>query len=443
MLPFNLVIRDPTDTYFTFGALLIFGTCMTMYLLAREFTGRIGATAAALLFAFSQLFLLAYWYEGNLGRATAAFLAPLAFMFGYRVLRLASARSFVALALSTGGLILAHSMQGLMFLMLLGLFLLGASLVSEKRLAGLVRVGASVTLGAGLSLFWFLPSISHFDLANVPKLFTEKIYIYSVGFDIFDTWNFREDVFGVAYFGVPVVAAAMIGVLASFRRGPRGPLYGLVLAMVAGIVLSLGTNLGSWYASVPIFKSLLPLRFMLAALLPAALLGGMAAQTLADWYRTGATRLRKTLAITSGIAVLGLLVWDYLPGLDVVRPGGTSSLQDVSTRLDDQPVSGRVLVLSPEGSATSYWPTVAGQRRQAFGWAVEGTIQNEAIPLMNQAIRESWDEYLAHLFALWNVDLILLGGDSIDEWQNRFAAIGYQAVDRFEAVPPTQPLICS
>ena len=244
MLPFNLVIRDPTDTYFTFGALLIFGACITMYLLAREFTGRIGATAAALLFAFSQLFLLAYWYEGNLGRATAAFLAPLAFMFGYRVLRLASARSFVALALSTGGLILAHSMQGLMFLMLLGLFLLGASLVSEKRLAGLVRVGASVALGAGLSLFWFLPSISHFDLANVPKLFTEKIYIYSVGLDIFDTWNFREDVFGVAYFGVPVAAAVYDWRLGKLSTRPAGPTHRARPGNGGGLSVELGNKPG-------------------------------------------------------------------------------------------------------------------------------------------------------------------------------------------------------
>lgn len=425
MLPINLITGNPVDTYYIFGALLLYGTCLSAYYFARLLMSRWPAFIAALVFALSPMTTSIYWHEGNLGRALSALIAPFVFALAYKMLRNQRRVTCIVLVLSTTLLILAHAMQAYMFLFLLGVWLLIIGLFPERRWRELSFTATALLLGVGLSLFWLLPATTHVDLPNVPGIFIDKLFDYSITFSSFSSGTMETD--PLIYFSPIALVFAIAGGVITLRSNLRWISISLIVVTFAGLILSFGTNLGDWMTRVPVFNKLLPSRFLLAALLPAVVLIGMWFQSLASKVRLPVrpVRLQSSFLIVLVIITIALLVWNYLPGLNMINEGRPALLEDFSTYLAEETHPGRAIIFSKENSSPSYWLTVGGNKPQAFGWAVEGTIHQDTQPLMNKAIVEDDTEYLENLFRLWQVNYAILGGDQIPMKQQLFSDTGF------------------
>lgn len=432
MLPIDLVTGNPVDTYYIFGAVIIFATCVTSYLLAREFMGRFASVITALLYTFSSLTISSYWFEGNLGRTLVATISPLVFLYAYRTLRTGSRGSFVLLAVSTVLLVLGHGMQAIMTLLVFAPWLLIIGLLPERRWHNLLVTGGGVALGIGLSLFWLLPATTHFDLANVPGVYIDKLLLHSLGFEVFNAGQFHINPFlGIIafyYFSIALLVAAIIGGVLGFRSRSRWLVIAFTAAMLTGILLSFGTKLGGWYAAFPVLNSFFPIRFLLSVSLPACVLAGMGFQLIFRHILLAKSRLRQTGSVLLAILLVAFIVWDYLPGLSLVAPGSESSLENFSLLLAEESAPGRVIIFTNENAATSYWLTVTGEKPQVFGWANEGTIHHDTIPQMNKAIVTRETDFLNHLFTLWQVNFAFLGGDHIARRQEEFREMGFKQI---------------
>ena len=429
MLPINLVTGNPVDTYYIFGAVTIFATCVTSYLLAREFMERFASVITALLYTFSSLTISSYWFEGNLGRTLVATIGPLVFLYAYRILRTSSRGSFVLLAVSTALLVMAHGMQASMTLIVFAPWLLIIGLLPERRWRNLLFTGGGIILGVGLSLFWLLPATTHIDLPNVPNVYIDKLFLHSLGFEIFNVGQFHInpflDTIAFYYFSIALLTAAIIGSILGFRNKSRYLVIAFGAAMLTGFILSCGTKLGGWYASLPILNSYFPIRFLLSVLLPACVLAGMGFQIMFHFIALAKSQARRMCSIVPVILLVGVIVWDYLPGWSLVAPGNESVLENFSRSMAEENPSGRVIIFTNENASTSYWLTVAGEKKQVFGWANEGTIHNDTITQMNKAIVEDDTAYLENLFRLWQVNYAILGGDHILMKQQLFSDMGF------------------
>ncbi len=429
MLPFNIITDSPVDTYYIFGALLIFVTCITSYQLAREFMGRIASVITALLYTFSSLTIASYWFEGNFGRTIVAAITPLVFLFAYRTLRTCGRGSFIGLAVSTALLVLGHGMQAAMTLIVLAPWLIIIGLLPEKRWRGLIAVGAGAVLGIGLSLFWLFPATTHFDLSNVPGIYIDKLIIFSTGLESMNLNQFHNNVFAnTNYLSLALVVTAVIGAMLAFRSRLRWLVLGFTIAIFIGILLSFGIKLGDWYASLPVLKSFMPLRFYLSVLLPICMLAGMGLQLVFQNISIAKFSLRQISSLVLVVALLVFMIWDYLPAYSLISAGRESPQEEFSKFLAMESAPGKVIVFTNEDAAGSYWPTVIGSKRQVFGWAIEGSIQNTQFPQMNVAIANNDNSYLGHLFTLWQVNYALLGGDLITYHQGRLVEMGFRQV---------------
>lgn len=441
MLPFNLIIDDPVDTYYIFGAVLIFATCITSYRLAMEFISRPFAVMAALLYTFSSLTIASYWFEGNFGRTLVAAIAPLVFLFAYRTLLTRSRSSFILLTVSTTLLVLGHGMQAAMTLLILAPWLLIIALFPQRRWKDLLLTFTGITLGIGLSLFWLLPANTHIDLTNVPAIYIDKILLFSSGINAFDVGLFHQltarginhlysfSYGGLHYFSVVLVAMMLAGFILGVWGKLRWPVIGFFIAVFIGILLNFGVKLGDWYTSLPILKSFFPARFLLAALLPASILAGVGLQILVKNIGSAHSLLKKSGNLVLIILLVAFVVWDYFPGFSLVRAGGSeSALETFSEDLPEYYDSGRVFVSTREAAPASYWPTVVGGMNQFFGYAIEGTIHIDTIPEMNKAIVNEDNAYLDHLFTLWQVNYALLSSEYIPVHQERFSEMGFRQV---------------
>lgn len=141
-----------------------------MYLLAREFWGKIAGVTAAVFYVYAPFHAADIFVRGDVAEFWAYAFIPLSFFGLYKIYKTKSDFRWVSVAaLGFGGTILSHNLTALM----VAPFIIGFSLFicwsyfkkKDKRI--IYGVITALILGLGLSSFYFLPALQEQKYTNV------------------------------------------------------------------------------------------------------------------------------------------------------------------------------------------------------------------------------------------------------------------------------------
>ncbi|MDP2727173.1 MAG: 6-pyruvoyl-tetrahydropterin synthase-related protein, partial [Dehalococcoidia bacterium] len=360
---------------------------------------------AGLLYILAPFNIRTIFFAGNLPRTLTLVLIPLSFYFVLRLLGKSGRLNSLGLALTVMALVLAHQMQALMVLLGLGAFVVAFFIINNEPIKKTVPVILSGLFGVWLSLWWLIPAVTNFDLANVPYLKPEQVAVYSLTLRNFDPFYAGMDP-AIVYPSLALIAAAALG-LAIVRSRMALCLF---LAAALMLFLSFGTTLPFWW-NIPFSQSLLPWRFLNVAYFPLSVLAAWGLGRLAT-LKSPHLGLR-WLAVVGAAAILAVIYLDYQPRFDLIRGRDLGWLQKpVSTMTASAANDGRFAYFSGHMlSEIAYVPIVDGGRLLSDGWAFEGTIHNDTIRRMGFAYRKGFPQFLARTYALWNARRLILDNE--------------------------------
>ena len=140
----------------------VIGAAFTMYILAKEFWGKIGGVFSSLLYLYAPYHGLNAYIRGDIGEVYSYFFIPLIF---YGIWKFYKTQKFAYLmigSLGYGAVIISHNLSGLMispFVLLTALIL-----VIKKRNLALLFISI---MGILLSAFYSLPAFLEINYTNV------------------------------------------------------------------------------------------------------------------------------------------------------------------------------------------------------------------------------------------------------------------------------------
>lgn len=155
----------------TMIAASIIGSSFAMYVLAKEFWGKIGGLFSAVLYLFAPYHALNIYVRGDVGELYAYFFIPLIFYGIWKHYKTQNFNYLLIGSLSYAGLITSHNLSAMMvtpFIILTVLFLF----VRSRKLSHF----ALPLLGIILSSFYFIPALGEMNYTNVIKIIGKDVY---------------------------------------------------------------------------------------------------------------------------------------------------------------------------------------------------------------------------------------------------------------------------
>ena len=263
-----------------FLALFISG--IGAFLWIQTFASRNVALASALLYLLMPYHLAVDFYRRTaLSECWAFAWMPLVLYFAAREVS-RKRDAFVGLAAVYALLILSHLVSVLIFSLLP---LIQALLMSAKgeKLRSAVRVAAAMTLGTGLSCFYFLPALFHAKYFPVLNILSPPYYVLEDNFlglsDLKWSGGRSGFVHWVSLTALSMLAFLAICGLAVFLKGRsesrRLSIFWLA-ACILPVFLMSGASLWLWRSFPPLFKAVqYPWRFNMVLCLAALCIGAL------------------------------------------------------------------------------------------------------------------------------------------------------------------------
>lgn len=353
--------------------------------------GRFAAFLAATLFLMAPDHLRVALAEGNLPRALASVLFPLALYFLLRLLETPARRWKFFLVLTFTLTVLTHAMMAAIAAVTLGVVALLAAAFGATPLKNALTALVWMALGMALAGFWLLPSLQGGITGLDARAMTEALAVIPLMQMLRP--NLRENLEGI-YVGASLLLTAPL--LLALTRPRRNFAPALALAALLMIALSL-PGINAVFNALPLSNLLWPLRFLGAAssLLLLSVLW-LAARLPGRW--------RWPLLLT-----FALIALDFSPSARLIflRPAD-ASLEEAVTTLQQSP-GWRVATLDESrlGSAPTYLLSAQAGREQVFGWAYQGAHTARNVAALNDALIQGHPEYLLSRLDLYGVDAIL------------------------------------
>ena len=364
------------------------------WLLFQRWVGRPLAMLGGVLFLFLPDNVRVALAEGNLPRALASALLPLAIFCLLRALEADGGRRHAAgLSLCFAAIVLCHAMMGAIYAVCSALLVAGCWISRIATFRRAFYAGASVALGIGLSGWWVLPSLSGGITAIDASAMTEALAVVP--------WSQYLNPFARAagpetiYVGAVLLAAASAGLWV--RHAQRRLVVALVCTGLTGVAITT-PGFNALFNALPLHSLFWPLRFLGIA---SCLL------LLAVLCSLHGLRERKPLWIALTIGLLALDGWGSLPAIHL-RPPQTD-LGAISERLAALP-GWREATLDESrfGSTASYLVTARGRREQIYGWAYQGARTAASVAALNEALQQGNTAYLLDRLTLLGVDDVVL-----------------------------------
>ncbi len=364
------------------------------WLLYRRWIGWLPAITGGVLFVFLPDNLRVAFAEGNLPRALATALLPLAFFFLLRVLDQDGARWHgVGLALTFAAILFSHAMMAAIYAASAILFCLAAGLARASTPRRLAAAVSGVALGVLLSGWWLLPSLTGGITELNSAAVTEALATFPLH-AILNPWG-RADNPEAIYVGAVLLVAAAAA--AWVRPGRNGNAVALLFTGLFGVLIATpGT--GSLMSALPFHNLLWPVRFL-----------GMASFMLLlalMWCANAWAEKSKLLVVV----VVALLAADSAGSLFLIhlRPLQPDTLPISQALSRSQGWRQATLDLSRLGSEPSYfYATVAG-REQLYGWAYQGARTARPVAALNEAVEAGFVGYIVDRLALYGADDVVL-----------------------------------
>ncbi len=167
-------VIDATKIMFTVG-ILIAG--LTMYWLGEKLWGRWGGLLAAILYMYAPYHGVQIFVRGAVGESWAYGFLPLVgvgLMYLFDLTNLSNLRKGILIGgLGLAAVVLSHNIIGMLTVMLLGILtVLYIFLIKSKNRISLIGLLSLISVGLGLSAFFWLPALFESGLTKVAALST-------------------------------------------------------------------------------------------------------------------------------------------------------------------------------------------------------------------------------------------------------------------------------
>lgn len=164
----GLGFLDTTKALFALSFIL---SGVAMFLLAREFFGKIGGLISAALYIYAPYRAVDVYVRGALSESLALIFFPLIFLASLRLSQKNSLQNVIFLSLSLGGLFLTHNIMTVLFTPFL-LGWIGFLVLREGSLKSLKYFLSAILLGVGIASTFILPAFFEKDLVQSSKMIT-------------------------------------------------------------------------------------------------------------------------------------------------------------------------------------------------------------------------------------------------------------------------------
>jgi uncharacterized membrane protein len=261
----------------------VVGSAFSMYFLAKEFWGKLGALLSALLYILAPYHALDIYVRGDIGEVYAYLFAPLIFLSLWKYYKTTSYRWIVVGSLAFCALIISHNLSALMLFP----FVLVTSIILFilKRSPAIFAISF---LGILLSSFYFLPALLEMKYTNVLSTIGGKADFRDHFVCVRQLWDspwmfggsapgcvdglsFRLGKLHIIFGVVSVTLAAL-----SFKKEKEKALTILVVFTFLLVSLALTLNQSKFiWESIPFMNFFqYPWRFLLSASLFSSFIGG-------------------------------------------------------------------------------------------------------------------------------------------------------------------------
>ncbi len=167
---------DSIKTIFILGMIL---SGFFMYLLAKEFWGKLGGLVSAAFYIWAPYHAVNLYVRGAMNEYWAITFFPLIFWAIYKVIK--TGKKYIPLlAISFGGLLLTHNIMSMLFIPLMGLWAIFLILwdkerivfrIEKKDLKAIKNLFFGIFWGVGLGLFFILPALVEKKFVHVETMF--------------------------------------------------------------------------------------------------------------------------------------------------------------------------------------------------------------------------------------------------------------------------------
>jgi hypothetical protein len=140
-----------------------------MYLLGKEFWGRLGGLLSAVLYVYAPYHALDVFVRGALAESFALALIPFLWLFLYRLVDKPSYKNFALSAIFLAALLATHNISSLIYAPFSFLWV-GFWVVYKKSWKSIINIVLSGLLGIGLAAFFLLPAVFEQLLVQINNL---------------------------------------------------------------------------------------------------------------------------------------------------------------------------------------------------------------------------------------------------------------------------------
>lgn len=237
---------DSAKIVFALGLLL---SALTMYLFLKDFLSKWPAFTGALVYTYIPYKAVSVYVRGSLNEFWTLAFYPLLFWSSSKIIKEGGRKNIVFFAISTSLILLTHNLMTLIFLPVLGSWVL-LNVIIEKNWKSLISVITGGLLGVGLAAFFTLPVFFEQKYAHLETLvggyFDYRQHFVSF-YQLFisNYWGYDSSVFGtddgmsLSAGQIQVIAAIFTLILAivNYRKFKRLSLITFVLFALELLVL--------------------------------------------------------------------------------------------------------------------------------------------------------------------------------------------------------------
>ncbi len=159
---FNFLGFDALTATKIMIAVAVIGSAFAMYLLAKEFWGKIGGLVAAAFYVYAPYHALDIYVRGDIGEVYAYFFIPLVFYSLWKYYKSNNFLFIILGSLSYTGIIASHNLTAMM----ISPFIILAALILFTLKRRVLILGIPV-LGILIASFYFLPTLLEMNYTNV------------------------------------------------------------------------------------------------------------------------------------------------------------------------------------------------------------------------------------------------------------------------------------
>lgn len=257
-LAFGVSLLDTVKILFALGFIF---SGMTMYLLAREFWGKIGGFLAAIFYIYAPYHAVDVYVRGAMAEHWALIWFPAIFLAIYKIIKEGSLKWIVFLALSYGFLLLSHNIMSLLF-SVVSLFWALFWLCQTRNFKKVFSLALGVLWGAGLAAFFLLPVILEKKFAHTETMLmgyfnylahfvtVKQLFIktdWGWGASVYGPEEQMPFMIGILHWAIPLIGL-LLGIIFWSKKEKK-----LLLTLGFAVIFLFGTAFMTHQRSTPIW----------------------------------------------------------------------------------------------------------------------------------------------------------------------------------------------